>query len=147
MSMPVTDAQVAALRALLSDDMDRYKLLSGQLDRAQARSGYTALITGAFCEAVERRFGENVQPAEVITFVGQVRASSERVARDLDPDIAERVIRVVYGDGSVRDLEDAVVIGAQILLLGGLIADEQLDDAELDAFLATARKLANQIMS
>jgi hypothetical protein len=144
--MPVTDAQVAALRALLSDDMDRYKLLSGQLDRAQARSGYTALITGAFCEAVERRFGENVQAAEVITFVGQVRASSERVARDLDPDIAERVIRVVYGDGSVRDLDDAVVIGAQILLLGGLIADEQLDEAELDAFLAAARKLADQIM-
>jgi hypothetical protein len=146
MIMPVTDAQVATLRALLSDDVDRYEMLFGQLDRAQARSGYTALVTGAFCEAAERRFGRDLKPADVIAFVSQVRARSERVARELDPDVAERVIRAVYGDGSLRDLSDSAVTGAQLVLLGGLIADEQLDDAELDAFLAAARKLADQLM-
>ena len=112
--MPVTDAQVATLRALLSDDVDRYEMLFGQLDRAQARSGYTALVTGAFCEAVDRRFGRNLQPADVISFVSQVRARSERVARELDPEVAERVIRAVYGDGSLRDLSDSAVTGAQL---------------------------------
>jgi hypothetical protein len=147
MIMPVTDAQVETLRALLSDDTDRYEQLFGQLDRSQARSGYTALVTGAFCEAVERRFGKNYQPADVIAFVGQVRARSERIAKGLDPDVAERVIRVVYGDGSLADLSDSAVVSAQLVLLGGLIADEQLDDAELDTFLAGARKLADQLMS
>jgi hypothetical protein len=147
MIMPVTDAEVATLRALLSDDMDRYELLFSQLDRTHARSGYTALVAGGFCEAAERRFGTVFQLADVITFVSQVRARSDRLAREVDPDIAERVIRAALGDGSVRDLSDAALGGAQLVLLAGLIADEQLDDAGLDAFLTGARKLADQLMS
>ena len=146
MNMPVTDAQVVTLRALLSDDMDRYGQLFAQLDRAQVRSAYTALVTGSFCEAAERRFGTQYQQADVITFVGELRAQSERLAREVDPDIAERVIRAPLGDGSVRDLSDAALAGAQLVLLAGLIADEQLDDAGLDAFLADACKLADQLM-
>lgn len=120
---------------------------SSRLVAALARSGYTALVAGAFCEAAERRFGTDFQLADVITFVGDVRARSERLARELDPDVAERVIRAALGDGSVRDLSDAALGGAQLVLLAGLIADEQLDDAGLDAFLVDARKLADQLMS
>jgi hypothetical protein len=36
---------------------------------------------------------------------------------------------------------------SQIVLLAALIADEQLDDAGLDTFLGSARKLADQLMS
>jgi hypothetical protein len=53
--------------------------------------------------AVERRFGREYQAAGVFVFVGELRARSERIAQGLDPDIAERVIRVVYGDGSLGD--------------------------------------------
>jgi hypothetical protein len=45
--MPVTDDQVAGLRALLFAD----------LDRAEAKKGYTVLATAAFATAVKRRFG------------------------------------------------------------------------------------------
>jgi hypothetical protein len=41
-------------------------------------------------------------------------------------------------------LNDETVIGTQIVMLSALIADEQLDDAGLDAFMAAARKLADQ---
>jgi predicted nucleic acid-binding protein len=147
MVMPVTDDQAAALRALLRDDMDSYRRLFDALHRAEARKGYTALVTGAFIEAVERRFGAAYQPADIVTFVASIRARSDRLAAELDPEVAERVIRVVLEDAPVDDLSRNAVTGAQMLLLGGLIADAHLDDAGLDEFLAAARKLADQLMS
>ena len=54
------------------------------------------------------------------------------------------MIRHALGEGSIRDLDDDTVIGAQIVILSALIADEQFDDASLDQFMAEARKLADQ---
>lgn len=145
--MPVTDDQVAALRALLSDDMSSYRQLFDGLDRAEAKKGYPALVTAAFGIAVERRFGTSYQPEDVVSFVADVRARSDRLASRLDPDVAERVIQAVLGHGTTRGLDKEAVTSAKLLLLGGLIADACLDDAGLDGFLAAARKLADQLMS
>ena len=145
--MPVTDDQVATLRALLSDDMDRYRQLFSGLDRAEAKKGYSALVTAGFAEAVERRFGTSYQGAGIAGFVASVRARSDQVAAELDPDVAERVIRVVLEDAPAGDLSRNAITGAQLLLLIGLIADAQLDSGGLDQFLAGARKLADQLMS
>src|SRR5215471_14775284 len=62
--------------------------LSGGLDRAEARKGYPALVTAAFIEAVERRVGTSYQAADIVTLVADVRARSERLAGELDPDVA-----------------------------------------------------------
>ena len=145
--MPVTDEQMATLRALLSDDMDRYRQLFSGLDRAEAKKGYSALVTAGFAEAVERRFGTSYLGADIVEFVASVRARSDQVAAELDPDIAERVIRVVLEDAPVDDLSRNAITGAQLLLLIGLIADAQLDGQGPDQFLAEARKLADQLMS
>ena len=145
--MPVTDDQVAALRALLRDDMDRHRQLFAALDRAEAKKGYPALVTAAFIEAVERRFGTGYQPADIVAFVADVRARSDRLASRLDPDVSERAIHAVLGEGTVRGLDKEAVTGAKLLLLAAVIADAQLDDAGLDEFLAAARKLADQLMS
>ena len=145
--MPVTDDQVAALRALLHDDMDRHRQLFAGLDRAEAKKGYPALVTAAFIEAVERRFGTGSQPADIVAFVADVRARSDRLASRLDPDVSERAIQAVLGEGTVRGLDKEAVTGAKLLLMAGLIADARLDDAGLDEFLAAAKKLADQLMS
>jgi hypothetical protein len=145
--MPVTDDQVAALRALLVDDIGHHQQLFGRLDRAQARKGYPALVTAAFGQAVERRFGQHYQPGDIVSFVADVRARSDRLARDLDPDVAERAINAVLGHGTTRDLDKEAITRARLVLLGGLVADARLDDAGLDEFLAAARKLADQLMS
>jgi hypothetical protein len=144
--MPVTDDQVAALRALLTDDMDRYRTLFAALDRAEAGKGYMALVAAAFGEATERRFGEGGSRTDIITFVGGVRTRSARVADALDPEVAERMLNAALGNGSTQGIGREEKASAQALLLAGLIADEHLDDAGLDAFLADARKLANQIL-
>jgi len=143
----VTDGQVAALRALLADDQDRHSQLFGQLDRAEARKGYPALASAALGEAVERPFGQHYRSADVVVFVADVRARSDHLAAQLDPDAAGRVINAVLGHASTRDLDRESVTRAKLVLLAALVADARLDDAALDEFLAAARKLAGQLMS
>jgi hypothetical protein len=145
--MPVTDDQVSALRALLKDDTDHYREIFDQLDRTAAKKGYTALVAGAFMEAVQRRFGQTYREAEVVDFIASVRTRSDRLADRIDPDIAERIIKSLYGDATVRDVSDGVVAGTQLLLLTGLVVDAGMDDAQLEAFLATARRYGDKLMS
>jgi len=143
--MAVSADEVATLRTYLSGDMDEYRRMQAQLDPAAARSGYSALIAAAFFEAVDRRFAKpGTTTADIIKYVADVRTRSAKVSEALDPQAAERVIRHALGDGSIRDLDDDTVIGAQIVILSALIADEQFDNASLDQFMSEARKLADQ---
>jgi hypothetical protein len=143
--MAASADEVATLRTYLAGDYDEYQRMHGRLDPVAARTGYTALIAAAFFEAVDRRFAKpGTTAADIIQYVGDVRARSARIGDALDPRAAERVVRHALGDGSIADLNDETVIGTQIVMLSALIADEQLDDAGLDAFMAAARKLADQ---
>jgi len=141
--MPVTDEQVAALRAYLADDLDQHRQLYARLDRA-ARSGYTALLAAAFFEAVNRRFAQEGTAADVIEFVADVRGRSEALGEAIDPRAAERLIRAALTDEDIDDLDDKAKGGLYVVLLAGLIGDEQLSDDGLDELLAEARKVADE---
>lgn len=144
--MPVTDAQAAALRALLAADEDLYRSLSANLDSAAADKSYRALITAALGLAVERRFGTNYDPAEIVVFIAHARARSDTAASRLDPDTCERVVRTALGAGIVPGWDTKAITSAE-LLLGGLAADAGYTAAALDEFLAAARKLAAQLLT
>jgi hypothetical protein len=147
MTMAVTADQVATLRAFLARDFEQYEGLYERLDREAAKTGYTALIAAAFVEAVERRFTVNSENAEVVEFVGATRARFDEDGDQIDPSAAERMIRAVYTDEEIDDLDTDTVVGTQVILLAALIADEGFEDAELDEFLTKARKLADQWIS
>jgi hypothetical protein len=143
--MPVTDDQTSTLRALLAGDFEEHKRLRERLDRDGARAGYLALLEAACFEAIDRRFAQQGSAtADVIEFVGSARARSDEIEDQLDPHAAERLIRAVLGDGSIDEMDDKTRFGTEIVLLGVLIADEHLDNAGLNDFLAEARKLANE---
>jgi hypothetical protein len=142
--MPVTDDQVATLRAYLAGDFDTHKRLFGQLDRASARVSYPALVTAAFCEAVERRFTKSGTPSDVIEFVGEVRSRHLKNPDEIESRVAERVILAIFTDEEVSDLDAEIKFRTQFILLLPLIDDEQFDPAGLDMFLGKARKLADQ---
>jgi hypothetical protein len=50
----------------------------------------------------------------------------------------------VLGRGSAASLDPVTAFRARQFLLAALIADQHLDDAGLDDFMAQARKLADQ---
>jgi hypothetical protein len=150
MSMAVTDEQVATLQAQLAGDVDEHRRLLERLDPVAARTGYTALITAAFFQAVDRRFvrnGRTVDDSEIIQFVGSLRARSKEAGESIDPVAAERLIKHSLGHGSITDLDGKTVLATRMLMLAGLVADEQFNAASLDSFLAEAREVAEELKS
>lgn len=142
--MAVTDDQVATLRAQLTGDIDEHRRLLSGLDRDAAVTGYSALIGAGFFEAVDRRLAGKATVADVIEYVGHVRALADSLADRLDPLETERLILFCLGeDVPLAETDTRSRFGTQVLLLSPLIGDEDLDDAELDAFLAEARAVAD----
>jgi hypothetical protein len=144
MPMPVTDEQVAPLRAQLARQYEEHLRLFNLLDEDSKNTGYHALVSAAFITAAERRFARDASPGEVIEFVGSVRSASFQVADKVDPVIAERVIMAVFNDDSLDDIDARKSFETQLLLMVAIVGDENLDGAGLDSFLAQARKLADQ---
>jgi hypothetical protein len=145
--MPITDEQVAVLRAQLAGRSDEHKRLLNRLDTPEAQSGYIALVTGAFFEAVDRRFitkDKVADNSEVIDFIAYQRSAHPVAAEQLDPDVAEQVVLHALGKGSIsEDVDGETLLGTKILLLAALTADADLSEAELEAFLAKARTEAD----
>jgi hypothetical protein len=148
--MQVTDDQVRVLHAYLSGDFATYDRLHDQLSRMADQSAWGALIGAGFFEAVDRRFGKYGTISDntaIVAYVADVRARSDKLAEDIDPTVAERLIQDSLGRGSVDDIDGKIRLGTRFLLLAALIVDEQLDGRGIAAFLAEARKLADQWLS
>jgi hypothetical protein len=149
--MPVADDQVAVLRAYLEGDFDTHKRLLKELDRESVNTGYRALVSATFCEAVEQRFVKPGSTADVTQFVGDVRARFLQNPDEIDPVTAERIIRAVFTDERIGDLPADVRFTTQFILLFPLVTElfpadpnHHEDNAGLNELLAAARKLADE---
>lgn len=137
MSITVTDEHVAALRAHLEGRAEEQRRLLDELGSEQARIGYRALVSAAFHLVVRRRFADWARAADVIEFVGEVRAGTV-VAPDIDPRTAERMILAVGEGEEIDDVAAGTLFEHQLVLLKALVEDD------LDGLLANARELADQ---
>ncbi len=142
--MPVTDHQVATLRALLAGNFDEHRKLRVQLGRDADREGYSALVAAGFFEATDRRFAKGHTAAEIVEFVTSARATTEDAADKIDPRIAERLIRGVFEDEDMHDVGGQTIMETQLLLLAALVSEARFTDSELDSFMADSRKLAER---
>jgi hypothetical protein len=144
--MPVSDKQAATLRAQLAGDLEQHKRLLDELDNHADGRAYVTLTNAAFFEAVGRRFGASGTPDDVIAFVAEVRAWSERVGDALDPHISERVLLAAIDGADTAGLDPREARSSQRFLLAAMVADEQFDDADLDKFIARARAMADELL-
>jgi hypothetical protein len=140
--MPVADAQVAILRALLSQDWEEHQRLLDQLDGWEAKRSYSLMVTSAFMEATKQRFNRKPR-REIIEWVADIRARRDR-NDEIDPNVAERLLLWSFGKGSVDDLDEKIVFGHQIMLVALLLAEQNLDAEGLEAFLQQARDFADR---
>jgi hypothetical protein len=146
MTMVVSDQQVATLRAQLAGNAAEHVRLLRQLDGQDDGLGYSALVNAAFFEAVDHRFGRDSTPADVIGYVADVRSRFDEAAEAVDPQAGERLIRKVLVGGSTDDIDGRTSSRVKLFLLAALMADQGLDDAGLDEFMASARKLADHLL-
>jgi hypothetical protein len=146
--MAITDAQVAALRAYLTQDPDEAERLNGRLRQTGDLEGYGTLVWAAFVLAVRRRFAPEWTVPDVVKYVADVRARWGRDEDDFDPRTAEILMRRALDDWLEADLDEMARGRAQIFLLSELIADNGLDEATgLDSFMAEARALGDQMIN
>jgi hypothetical protein len=143
--MPVTDLQVATLRALLTRDYEENRRLMSQLGDEGLRKGYFPLLTGAFIEAVLHKF-RGKKRGDIITWTAEIRAQRETDG-PLDPNVAERLILWVFDKATIDDLDFNTEFGHQAMLLASLVEEQELNDAGLDAFLAKARESTDTALS
>lgn len=85
--------------------------------------------------------------ADVVEFVSDTRSRSPHFADQVDPVIAERVLMAAITGESLDDVDPRTSYEAQGVLMTAIVADERLDDARLDVFLAEARKLADKLVA
>ena len=103
---------------------------------------YGALLTVAFALAVGRRFRPGDDRAPVIRMVAGVRERYDHTGYDIDPGAAEALVWAALGE-CVPLPAGRATVATQTLLLVGLLDDEGLSPAELDAFLRSAEDLAD----
>ncbi|MEU8799790.1 hypothetical protein [Spirillospora sp. NPDC048819] len=146
--MPITDHQLATLRAQLAGQMDEHERLLDQLETEESQAGYIALVTAAFFEAVDRKFIINdkvADDAEVIEFIAYQRSAHPVAAEQMDPTVAEQVVLHALDKGPIsEDIDGETLLGTKILLLAALMAEADLGESELDIFLAKARAEADE---
>ena len=145
--MPVTDEQEATLHAQLAGRFGEHERLLAALDPVAARTGYNALVMAAFALAADRRFPDGTTEADVITWVGDIRSRTEGAAAAINPRLAERLILAFLAVEEPADIDPRTRFQTRLLLLAGLIADEDPDPEGLGRFMARARKLADEWLS
>ncbi|MEU4821572.1 hypothetical protein ACLQ2P_10705 [Actinomadura citrea] len=145
--MPVTDHQIATLRAQLTGRIDEHRRLLSQMDIATANQ-YLSLATAAFFEAALRRFvrdGSPVDDAEIIEFVTSVRLRLGD-PDDLDAQTAETLIKIAVEKLPVEaqnGISADAANGTRIILLSGMVGDLDLTPDQLEEFLNAARRMTD----
>jgi hypothetical protein len=138
----ITDSQITALRAALAGDADT-------LDRLGSGYGweyggeFAALAAKAFVAAAQRRFPPGWSTADVIRFVGRLRARNQGEQADVDAGAAEQMLlSAITGKPMRGEFSDLDKGYAQFALLAELVSD--LDEGALHALLEDARDQADQ---
>ena len=142
----VNDEQVASLRAFLALEPDEGVRLTKDLLQAGDVDGYGELIYAAFVIAVRRHFNPTWTIPDLIRLVAAIRGRLLADEVEIDPRVTETLMRRALGDAVTGELDEEARARAQIFVLFDLILDEDLDDTELDEFLAMARTMADQLV-
>ncbi|WP_141584434.1 hypothetical protein [Actinomadura sp. WMMA1423] len=147
--MSITDEQVAVLRAQLTRKREEHLRLMDELDPTEANEFYPALVAAAFIEAAEYRFiknGEVANEGQVVDFVAQMRERSDESSDLINPRLAESMILDLLGKGTMLDAEPGVKFGHQIVMVAAMVGEREFTPAELEAFLQSARSLAEELL-
>ncbi|MEU8304655.1 hypothetical protein AB0C84_13945 [Actinomadura sp. NPDC048955] len=120
-----------------------------QLESDEANRFYPALVGAAFIVAAEQHFVKGDQVADelqVIDFVAQVREGSDECSDLINPRLAESMLLDLLGKGTMIDAAPGMKLGHQIVMLAAMVSEKQFTPVELEAFLYSARSLAEELL-
>jgi hypothetical protein len=138
----ITDSHLAMLSAVLAGDVDAFDHLERafDLDRNQE---LPAFVAHAFVAAARRRFPPGWSNADVIRFVGQLRARNQGEQSEVDSGVAEQMLySALRGEPMGGHFGEFAKGYAQFVLLAELVSG--LDARQIDTFLEEARERADR---
>lgn len=142
--MPVTESQMAAMRAYLEDDFERHKEIFNDLALILRQNEFPVLVSAAFNTALEKALSPSITEAQISTLVAQIREGYFKDPEALNPAIAEKLIRFWAGDDEALDGIDPVEsVKTQYLLIRPLVHEAGIPDSGLDTYLNEVEALAN----
>lgn len=148
-SFAVTDLHVTALRAFITEGPDAWASeYANRLDD-ETDFGLSLLIHYSFTAAARRMFAPRYSLSQVIRYVADVRLALGDDALQLNPRVAEQLIRSALGDKTLPSIskpdDDQVAkTRAMLLLLVALTADAGLDESGIDELINEAAENARQ---
>jgi hypothetical protein len=141
--MAITTEHLGALRTYLTLDPEAVERSQQAILDAGRSDGFSVLLYAALVTATRRRFGSGWDRADIVRYVADIRTRGLEEA-EIDPVAAETILRRALGVNVASIVDEASKASAQVLLLTELIADSDLDEIALSAFLAEARQLADR---
>jgi hypothetical protein len=138
-----------ALRTFLVKGPEEWLERYGEKIRDEDNTGYSHLVYCTFGEALRLRFSPTFTIPQVIRFVADLRITLEEYAHELDPRVAESLIRYSLGDDAFSGRppfgeDEVTMIRAQLILLVALVSEEGLDEAELEKLIKDSAALARE---
>ena len=145
----VTDMHLEALRTFLVEGPEEWLERYGEPIQNEIGTGYSLLVYCAFDQALRLRFSPTYTVPQVIRFVADLRLTLEEYAHELDPRVAESLIRYSLGDDTISGrppfgVDEVTMMRAQLLLLVALVTEEDLDETELEKFIKDSAALARE---
>ncbi|MDG4828138.1 hypothetical protein O7627_02315 [Solwaraspora sp. WMMD1047] len=141
--MTVQTAHLDLIRLMIKGDAETYRERCAALDQA-GWDGFGLVVSAAFYNAVQDRFGPSSTTNDVIRFVADARQNIGHTNFDVDPVAAETLIQAARS-GNTEEMEKLpteTVIETEMLLVWNLL--EGVTDDGLETFLSAAEHLARQ---
>lgn len=129
------------IRTLVRGDNEAHDRIQAQLD-SEGWDGFPRYLASLFFLAVDRRFGDNATPADVIKFVADLRAGLADGGPDINAEDAEALIRANIDPEADYDIDPTMIGKIQAAVVYKVLTDEPISDEDLNAILAEAAELA-----
>lgn len=136
--MPVTDQAVAAVRRLLTEDPAEGQRIFREMDNDDDRAGFLLLLTMAFHDAAQRRFGGGTR-TDIERWLADL-AERAKPESDFDFEVAERLLLWVFNRATRDEIEPQADLVCETVLLVAIYQELNLNAEETEAFLRAARK-------
>ncbi|TDC75078.1 hypothetical protein [Actinomadura sp. 7K507] len=148
----VTDLHVSALRAFILEGPDAWEGEQAEKLNDETGLGLSLLIHYSFTAAARHIFARSFSLSQVIRYVADVRLALGDDALQLNPRVAEQLIRSALGDKMLTDIshlnEDQVTkTRAKLLLLVALMTDAELGESGVDELINEAAENARKFDS
>ncbi|WP_146877432.1 hypothetical protein [Actinomadura madurae] len=146
----ITERHTTALRSFIVEGPESWQARYEEDLAGESGAGFSLLLYLTLATALRRKFAPEYSTGQVVRYVADLRVSLEGNAQTLDPRLTEIVIRAALGDESIEDfppymVDSSTIIRTELLLLVALIAEERLDDEQLDKLIIESAGSAGKI--